>query len=95
MEKFFYRVKKGETLLSITQKHCVSIFCALAQNNLTEEVCEGDLLYLEKCQKPYSVLAQDTFSSVAKKLNISLEKLKKLNGNPPYIFYGIILETQS
>lgn len=94
MEKFFYRVKKGDTLLNVGQKFNVSVLVAIKQNNIKEEICEGDLLYLKKCKKPYLVGAGEDIFSVAKKCNVNVEKLKELNANPPYIFYGIVLETQ-
>ena len=88
MKKILYRVKKGDTLLSVCEFFNLSPHNLIIENMLNCEIEEGDLLLINKDETLYEVLPLDTFSSVAKKLNISVDELKRLNPIP-YLFYGI------
>ena len=88
MEKFFYRVNQGDSLLSVANKFNIPAFSIIKLNNLKREIAVGDLLYLEKlnrqvyCVKPFEK-AQD----VAKRFNLDENQLL-LENNLPYLFYG-------
>ncbi len=89
MKKFFYRVLEGENLLSISQKFEVSVFSVIKDNRLTKEVECGDILFINREQEVYKLKPLDDIFSVANRLGVSEERLLDLNGNPPYVFYGI------
>ncbi len=95
MEKFFYRVKKGDTVINISNAFGISPFVMIAENKLSCEVEEGDLLYVKKCKRPYKVMPTDTLEGISQKFCISKERLSEINCHPPYIFYGIIIETEN
>ena len=89
MKKFFYRVKKGETLLSICKEFSVPIMKVISDNKLEKDVCEGDILYIHtENRKVYSVLPCDDMESIAEKFCLSKKELMDINGIP-YVFYGI------
>ena len=46
-EEFFYRVKKGDSVLSVSLKLKVPFTLLIADNNLFREIEEGDLLYIK------------------------------------------------
>jgi len=89
MEKFFYRVKKGETLFGVCHKFPIPVMKVIKDNALKEEIREGDILYLEMDGKnTYMVEPMDDYESVSKKLCVDQNYLKEKN-SLPYLFYGI------
>lgn len=91
MKKFFYRVEPFETALSVSQKFSLPVTALIKQNNLRNEISEGDLLYIETDERTlYRVKPFETATSVGKKFNISPEKILSDNG-VPYLFYGLII----
>ena len=88
MEKNFYRVGKEETVISIANKFCVSPFSIIEGNFLKDEVKEGDMLVIKGPEKVYSVEPLDDFSSVANKLGVSENYLRRINP-VPYLFFGL------
>jgi len=94
MTKFFYRVGHGETLFLVSNKLSVPCFKIIRQNNLTREIEQGDLLYIEKSSEKgrlYKVQPFDTLDSVCEKFCIDKQKLLEKNG-VDYLFYGLIIE---
>lgn len=92
MEKFFYRVQEGDSLLSISEKFNIPACIIIKLNNLKKEVCLGDILYLEYCEKMrYKVKLFDTAQSVALKFGVDKDKILKDNG-VNYLFYGMVLQ---
>ena len=91
MEKFFYRVEEGDTILSLSEKFRMSACKIIKQNNLKKEISCGDILCIESGgQRLYKVNPFDTASSVAKKFNTTEEKILTDNG-VEYIYYGLII----
>ena len=94
MTKFFYRVEQGETLFGVSNKLSVPCFKIIRQNNLTREIEQGDLLYIEKSSekgKFYKVKPFDTLDSVCEKFCVDKQELAEKNG-VDYLFYGLIIE---
>jgi len=91
MKKFFYRVKTGDSVLSISSRFNLSVRSLILKNNLTCEVEAGDMLCIEvSVDKPYFVNPTDTAKSVAEKFGVSEEELLSKNG-VPYLFYGLTI----
>ena len=91
MKNFFYRVSDGETILSIAQKIGVPAVLIIKTNRLQNEVCEGDLLYIEKVDGYlYKVQPFDTIKSVADKFGVPPNSIIEKNG-VDYIFYGLTI----
>lgn len=91
MEKFFYRVKEGETIVSVSKKFFVPTMCLLQDNMLKREILAGDILIIKKYQNCYEVQPLDTLSSISQKFNLEIERLSFLNGGITYVFYGQII----
>lgn len=89
MKKFFYRVQLEDSLLSISAKFCIPAGKIIKENNLDCEISAGDLLYLESNDnvKTYKVMPFDTLESLAKRFNITEERLLEINC-VPYIFFS-------
>ncbi len=88
MTKFFYRVQKGDTVSSLSERFDVPQIKIISFNCLKKEIEEGDMLYLEKEKaQTYRVGLFDTAKSVADKFNMTEKELLSLNG-VEYIFYG-------
>ncbi len=93
MKNFFYRVQTNENILGIAEKFSVSPFQIISDNNLKKDVLEGDVIFISKGEcDSYKVAPHDTYFSVSRKLKVSEESLKKLNGDLPYLFYGLNLK---
>lgn len=91
MESFFYRVKDGEDIKSLSVKFQIPTTVIIAQNRLTQEVCAGDLLFLTKLEGVvYNVGVLDTLESVAKKFNVPPNEILQKN-KTPYLIYGEII----
>ena len=88
MKKIFYRVKRGDTLLSVCEFFNLSVIKAVKDNMLEKDIEEGDMLIIYKDENLYEVQPLETFSSISKKLCISEEELRRLNPIP-YLFYGL------
>ena len=91
MEKFFYRVKTGDTLLSVANGFFIPPSVVISDNGLTGEISAGDILLLRKCERVYRVGPLDTEKSIAEKFERSPFELKAKNG-VPYFFFGQIIE---
>ena len=94
MTKFFYRVEQGETLFLVSNKLSVPCFRIIRQNNLTREIEQGDLLYIEKSSEKgrlYKVQPFETLDSVCEKFCVGKQELIEKNG-VDYLFYGLIIE---
>lgn len=91
MENFFYRVKNLDTLRSISKKFNIPTTVIIYDNNLTEEISEGDLLYLSRpCGTPYVVGVLDTLDSIESKFCVKREEILDKN-KTPYLIYGEII----
>lgn len=75
-----YRVEEGDTLESLALKYSTTKEILIRDNNLDGEVINGDVLYIRTFKKVYTVGVLDTPYIVAKKLNVTIEKLYDLNG---------------
>ena len=89
VKKTFYRVRKGDCISTISNLLDVPENAIISLNNLTCEVEEGDLLYIEKLldKRVYRVLATESLSSIAKKFCISENDILSLN-NISYVYMG-------
>ena len=91
MEKFFYRVKKGDTLFTVSLKFSIPTSIIIDDNNLKKEIEEGDILYLSEPNGfSYVVKAGDTAESIADKFSVNPTELL-LKNKTPYFFYGEII----
>lgn len=90
MKKFFYRVQKGDTVISVAELFDVCFFDLIKDNNLVREITAGDILIINKddCSL-YKVKPSDTIESVSKAFDVSKEKILLQNSSIPYIFYGL------
>lgn len=89
MKKFFYRVKDGDTVLSLSQRFSLPPLKLIALNNLKKEIEQGDLLIIEYPKgRVYTVSLTDTVNSISEKFNVSPKKILTDNG-VPYVFYGL------
>ena len=86
MKKFFYRVSKNETLISISTSLSLPVTTLINLNNLEREVEEGDLLYVEKEDNYfiYTVKPFERVEEIANRFKVSGETLKFLNGNEEF-----------
>ena len=94
MAKFFYRVDKDETLISVCNKFNLPPLKIIKLNNLKKEIEQGDLLYVESFPDNailYKVQPLDTVEKIARKFGVDKNELLQKNG-VPYIFYGLVLE---
>ena len=78
-----YQVKKGDTLYSIANKYGISLSELKTINNLeNDNLAIGQLLNVPSglsVANTYVVSKGDTLYSIAKKFNISIDKLKEVN----------------
>ncbi len=89
-EEFFYRVRKGDSVLSVSIKLKVPFTLLIADNNLFREIEEGDLLYVKREGQFYTVELGDSFESIACKFNTTVSEIKRKN-RVEYLFYGLTL----
>lgn len=82
----YYKVKSGDTLWSIARNNGITVTELKEANNLTSNSLSiGQLLYIPKEEteivetEVYTVKSGDTLYSIAKKYNLSVDELKKLN----------------
>lgn len=89
MKKFFYRVCKDETVISIAARFNVPPIVIVNSNALRGEVSEGDVLFIEETGgKIYDVQPFDTLDEVAERFNVPPEEIARANG-VDYLFYGL------
>ncbi len=89
MRKFFYRVKEGDGVAELSAKYNAPIYSVIIDNALTSEPSAGDVLFIRGGEANYVVTPYDTEESVAEKFGITVEELKRKNGNLPYLFCGM------
>ena len=82
----YYKVKSGDTLWSIARNNGITVNELKNANNLTSNSLSiGQLLYIPKNEikveesEIYIVKSGDTLYSIARKYNLSVDELKKLN----------------
>lgn len=80
---------EGDTAISICQRFSVSFASLKNNNNLTEEIKAGDILYIEE-ENVYQVLPNEDFNDVAKKFGIEKEEIINKNGIDS-VFFGLNL----
>ena len=83
-EQKVYFVKKGDTMSSIAQSNGMSLAKLVSYNPQIRNInviSIGQVIYLsdKTIEEYYTVTKGDTFSGIARKLNMSLSKLKGLN----------------
>ncbi len=88
MKKIFYRVKRGDTFLSVCEFFNLSVISLIRENMLENDIEEGDMLIICTDENLYEVQPLETFYSISKKLGVTEEELKRLNPIP-YLFYGL------
>ncbi len=76
-----YKVKKGQTLLSLAQELATTPYALVEANGLTEEIFEGALLFLPPSAPLYTVQAGDTKTLVCG----NAENYRRKNGTD--VFY--------
>ena len=90
MEKFFYRVKSGDSVLSISKRFNCSMGKLISINRLKKEVSAGDILLIEKEKNLYMVKYTDTIEKIAVRFCTTPEKILE-NNCLPYIFCGLLI----
>lgn len=91
MQNFFYRVGKGESVLSLAKKFGVPPTAIIKDNALSSDISEGDVLFIRQISgRTYSVRPLETAEEIAEKFGVLPEALKTLNG-VDYVFYGLDL----
>ena len=90
MEKFFYRVQSGDSVLSLCQRFNCSMGKLIFVNQLKMEISAGDILLIEREKRVYMVKQCDTIEKIAKEFCLSPEQILEKN-NIPYIFYGLVI----
>ncbi len=53
-------MKKGQTLRAVADGFCTTVYALVAENGLTEELHEGQLIYIPIPRALYTVQAGDT-----------------------------------
>ncbi len=79
-QSFFYTLKSGETSISLSNKFGMpESFLKRYNKNLIFDY--GVTIYVPVCNyKSYVAKPTDTISSIAKKIGVSIEKIKDING---------------
>ena len=90
MEKFFYRVQSGDSILSLCQRFNCSMGKLISLNGLVREIRAGDILFVEREKQVYMVKPTDTLNSIAKKFCVLPQSILEKN-RIPYIFCGLII----
>ena len=92
MKNLYYRVKKNDTLLTVSAKFYVPAAIIVADNLLNSEPNEGDILFIRKIEgRLYSVRPEDSAFSIAQRFGVSQTELLEKN-KIPYVFAGEIIE---
>ena len=89
MKNFFHRITRGDTVYNLSELYNISPLLIIADNNLNDEPCEGDLIIIRNIKglKKYIAGLSDDFESTAKKLGVKETDLRLLNP-APYIYVG-------
>ncbi len=90
MEKFFYRVQRGDSVLRICQRFNCSIGKLIFNNQLKKEISAGDILLVEREERVYVVQPTDTIEKIADKFCVLPQSILE-NNRLPYIFCGMII----
>ena len=91
MDEFFYRVKVGETLISISDKLKVPPYKIIADNFLKSEVKAGQVLVIRKLNRPlYRVKPFDTIKGICARHNLD-EKDFIFYNRTDFIYCGILI----
>ena len=86
--KFLYRVKENENIEQISAKFGVPIVKIISDNLLKNDVEEGDVIKIEKEENgTYIVKPFESLEDISKKLNIDIERLKRIN-NTEKVYFG-------
>ncbi len=89
MKNFFYRVQQGDTISRLSNRFNLPVTEIISLNNLKREIEEGDLLFIQTYDCVlYTVKPQDTVYSIAKKFNVSPQKILDDN-HLPYVWWGL------
>ena len=80
-KEFCYTVEENERIIDIAFKFSVAARDIIALNNLKEEVCSGQILYIKRGD--YEVITPDNYNQVCNEL---LEK----NGKKSAYIFGIL-----
>lgn len=76
----FHRVKKDQSLGKIAKLYNVTIPYILEHNEITEEIEEGDYIYLPQTNLVcHIVQPMDTLAKIAGRYNVSVEHILKKN----------------
>ena len=79
MKKILYRVKAGDTVISLSNEFCVPTGDLIRENNLSAEIRAGDVLILSPKENAYKVRPFD--------------RKEEFYGNDfPYFFYGLVVK---
>ncbi len=92
MKKFFYRVKSGDTIFRLSKRFNVPLSTLIGDNALKKEISEGDVILISPQEPVYVVSPMQSYLDVAHSTNRTVEQLKELNPNIPYIFYGVVIK---
>ena len=80
-ENIIYRVRANDTILTVSETLKVPPYKLIADNNLTEEIYQGQLLIVKRLnRKLYRVKPFDTVDSICEKFNLSKEEFISING---------------
>ena len=89
MEKFFYRVEKGDTVVGLSARFDIPPIFIVRDNGLKREIAEGDIIFIEKrAGRIYDALPFDTIESVAERFGVLPDRIREANG-VDYLFYGL------
>ena len=78
--EFFYRVKKGDGIRSVSEKFTVSPFTIISINSLKNELYEGQVIIIKKTENIYTVKVGETLEKLLIKFNLSREEFIEKNG---------------
>ena len=81
-KSLIYRVKSGETVLTISELLRMPPYKIIADNNLTADVYAGQLLVIKKIDRElYRIKPFDTLESICAKFSIKKEDFIAYNGS--------------
>lgn len=90
IEDIIYFVKSGDTIISIAEKFCVRVEDLVLDNDLPidSKIEVGDILWIRKRNIALHIVKPlDTFESLSKKYNVSVNHIKSIN-NITTLFIG-------
>ncbi len=89
MESFVVRAGEGDSVLSLCRRFSVPMERLIAENRLTGEIAEGELVYISRpCRFVHIAEAGETYASIAERFKKSEESLRALN-RAEYVFYAM------